>query len=127
MTEYHPIAFFLFLGLLVGVVAIVVSRLVSYSTPDNAYKKKAYECGSELFGDARIQFKVGYYLFALLFLIFDIESLFLFPAVRIFSSVAAGEVPGMSAWLLMLELGVFVLVLVTGLVYAWRKGALRWD
>ena len=76
-----------------------------------------YECGIPTRGDSMIQFRAGYYIFAILFLIFDVETVFLYPwAVRM-------KLLGPSG---LLCIGIFMFVLVMGLAYAWRKGALRW-
>ena len=83
----------------------------------NAQKGEAYECGIPTRGESMAQFKVGYYLFAILFLMFDVETVFLFPwAVRVREMGVDGLV----------SIAVFFGVLVLGLVYAWRKGALEW-
>ncbi|MDE6453728.1 MAG: NADH-quinone oxidoreductase subunit A [Muribaculaceae bacterium] len=83
----------------------------------NAQKGEAYECGIPTRGESMAQFKVGYYLFAILFLMFDVETVFLFPwAVRVREMGVGGLV----------SIAVFFGVLVLGLVYAWRKGALEW-
>lgn len=83
----------------------------------NAQKGEAYECGIPTRGESMAQFKVGYYLFAILFLMFDVEAVFLFPwAVRVREMGVCGLV----------SIAVFFGVLVLGLVYAWRKGALEW-
>ncbi len=83
----------------------------------NAQKGEAYECGIPTRGRSMTQFKVGYYLFAILFLMFDVECVFLFPwAVRVRELGGAG----------LLSIAIFFCVLVLGLVYAWRKGALEW-
>ena len=83
----------------------------------NPQKGEAYECGIPTRGESMAQFKVGYYLFAILFLMFDVETVFLYPwAVRV--RELGGE--GLTA------IAVFFGVLVLGLVYAWRKGALEW-
>lgn len=83
----------------------------------NPQKGEAYECGIPTRGRSMAQFKVGYYLFAILFLMFDVECVFLFPwAVR----VSELGVPGL------LSIAIFFIILVLGLVYAWRKGALVW-
>ena len=82
-----------------------------------AEKLSPYECGIVPVGDSWHPFAVRYYIFALLFLIFDVESVFLFPwAIRFRALGAAGFI----------EMLLFILVLAVGLVYAWRKGALRW-
>lgn len=83
----------------------------------NPQKGEAYECGIPTRGESMAQFKVGYYLFAILFLMFDVETVFLFPwAVRVREMGLGG----------LLSIAVFFGVLVLGLVYAWRKGALEW-
>lgn len=83
----------------------------------NSQKGEAYECGIPTRGESMAQFKVGYYLFAILFLMFDVETVFLFPwAVRVKELGADG----------LLSIAIFFSVLVLGLVYAWRKGALEW-
>ena len=83
----------------------------------NAQKGEAYECGIPTRGESMAQFKVGYYLFAILFLMFDVEAVFLFPwAMRVREMGVGGLV----------SIAVFFGVLVLGLVYAWRKGALEW-
>lgn len=83
----------------------------------NAQKGEAYECGIPTRGESMAQFKVGYYLFAILFLMFDVECVFLFPwAVCVHELGGAG----------LLSIAIFFTILVLGLVYAWRKGALEW-
>ncbi|MBN8218145.1 MAG: NADH-quinone oxidoreductase subunit A [Spirochaetes bacterium] len=123
MDAYTVLIYFLPLGALIAGAAMFTGNLLSIKTKESAHKREAYECGEVIIGDARIQFKVGYYLFALLFVIFDVESLFLFPVARIFrGQVASGLAPH-----LLLDLAIFVVVLSLGLAYAWRKGALKWD
>ena len=83
----------------------------------NPQKGEPYECGIPTRGESMSQFKVGYYLFAILFLMFDVETVFLFPwAVNMRDFLADGLV----------AVGIFFGILVLGLVYAWRKGALEW-
>lgn len=127
MNEYGIIGVFLFLGSIFVGGGIITSWLFGDHSPDNQTKRLPYECGESIIGDARIQFKVGFYLFALLFLIFEVEALFLFPCVGIFRAVAEGSVKGISTSLVMVELAVFVSILGAGLVFAWRKGLLKWE
>ena len=83
----------------------------------NAQKGEAYECGIPTRGESMAQFKVGYYLYAILFLMFDVETVFLYPwAVNVRSLGTDG----------LLCIAVFFGILVLGLAYAWRKGALEW-
>ncbi len=104
------VAFLMFFG------SLIFSRLLAPHRP-NASKNAPYECGESQIGPAWINFNVGYYIFALLFLAFDVEAAFLYPWAVVVREVG---VPGL------IEVGIFVSVLVLGLIYAWRKGALEW-
>jgi NADH-quinone oxidoreductase subunit A len=127
MSNYEPLIPYLFLGPLLGGGAILIGKMLGFWSPESDNKRAAYECGMEPFGNARIQFKAGYYLFALLFLVFDIETVFLFPCVTIFRKAVDGAFHQLTGTALFIELTVFVLILLAGLAYAWRKGALKWD
>lgn len=111
---------FLVAVLLTGIafVGIVVALAKAISPRSfNAQKEKAYECGIPTRGASWMQFRVGYYLFAILFLMFDVETMFLFPwAVVVTSLGPAG----------LFSVLFFLFILVLGLAYAWRKGALVW-
>lgn len=103
-------------GLSLVFLGLLVAKLISPRS-FNPQKGEAYECGIPTRGESMSQFKVGYYLFAILFLMFDVETVFLFPwAVRMRELGADG----------ILSIAVFFGILVLGLVYAWRKGALEW-
>ena len=80
-------------------------------------KNAIYECGLESKGDARVQFKAEYYLYAIIFLIFDVETIFLLPFAVAFGGVTVGACIAMM---------IFLLLLVEGLVWAWQKGVLTW-
>ena len=97
--------------------ALLIARLIS---PRSFSVKKAepYECGIPTRGESRLQFKVGYYLFAILFLIFDVETVFLFPWAVICKSLGTSG---------LLAVAVFLVILILGLAYAWRKGVLKWQ
>ncbi|WP_417914900.1 NADH-quinone oxidoreductase subunit A [Candidatus Electronema sp. JM] len=127
MEQYILIGFTAFLGTLFAGGAIVLAKLLSFRSPDSLHKRQAYECSETPIGDARIRFKVAFYIFALLFLLFDIESLFLFPCMKIFRAVASGAAGAVTINLLYLELFGFIFVLFSGLLYAWRKGVLVWE
>ena len=100
---------------LVGI-ALGVARIVSPRSY-NRQKGEAYECGIPTRGRSWMQFKAGYYLFAILFLMFDVESVFLFPwAVTVQDAGIDG----------LINILFFMVILILGLAYAWRKGALEW-
>ena len=84
----------------------------------NPQKGEPYECGIPTRGGSWVQFKVGYYLFAILFLMFDIETVFLFPWAVVVSEVGAYA---------LVSVGFFLVILILGLAYAWKKGALEWE
>ncbi len=127
MDSYILIGFAAFLGTLFVGGAITLAKLLSFRSPDTPKKRQSYECSEAPIGGARIRFKVAYYIFALLFLLFDIESLFLFPCVKIFRAVVDGAVQGITHQLVFIELSVFICILFSGLIYAWRKGVLVWE
>jgi len=113
---YIYLVLFAFIGSGMVIGGMVASHFLAPKNP-TPEKGLPYECGEKNIGDAWVQFNVGYYLFALVFLIFEVETVFLFPCAMILKTV------GMVA---LIELGIFVLVLALGLIYAWRKGVLEW-
>ncbi|MBD5267922.1 MAG: NADH-quinone oxidoreductase subunit A [Bacteroides sp.] len=103
-------------GVALVALALAVAGLISPKSY-NLQKGEAYECGIPTRGESMAQFKVGYYLYAILFLMFDVETVFLYPwAVNVRSLGTDG----------LLCIAVFFGILVLGLCYAWRKGALEW-
>lgn len=103
-------------GIALVAIALVLAGLISPKS-FNPQKGEAYECGIPTRGESMAQFKVGYYLYAILFLMFDVETVFLYPwAVNVRSLGVDG----------LLCIAVFFGILVLGLAYAWRKGALEW-
>lgn len=103
-------------GLAFSIIAILVAGLVTKGTT-NAQKSEPYECGIPTKGKTWIQLNVGYYLFALIFLIFDVELIFIFPWAVVAKSVG---------WVAMIEIIIFFFILFTGFLYAHKKGALKW-
>ena len=103
-------------GLLLVFAALFIARLISPRS-FSMMKSEPYECGIPTRGESMIQFKAGYYIFAILFLIFDVETVFLYP----WSVVMKGMGPQG-----LLCIGIFMFILILGLAYAWRKGALKW-
>ena len=123
MTEYSPYLFITVL--LVAAVAFAITPLAlawlwakCFSPPKPGHDKNAtYECGLESKGDAWIHFKSEYYLYAIIFLVFDVETIFLLPFAVAFTGLGAGA---------FISLMVFLLLLVWGLAWAWMKGVLTW-
>src|SRR5262245_36017524 len=116
-ANYLPILLFIGVALIFGGVSLILGRLVRPSRPYRA-KLSPYESGSPLFSDARIQFPMRYYIIAMLFVIFDIQVIFIIPwAVRFHSLGLLG----------LIEMLIFIAILLVGLWYAWKKGALEWD
>lgn len=116
--NYIPILFFVVIAVAFGVVSLLLGWVVRPSRPYRA-KLTPYESGSPLFSDARLQFPMRYYIIAMLFVIFDIEVVFLFPWAVVYRSKLG--------LLGLLEMGLFILILLVGFWYAWKKGALEWD
>jgi len=127
MESYTLIGFSVFLGAIFVGGAITISKMLAFHSPEGDRKVQPYECSEDPIGGARIRFKVAFYIFALLFLLFDIESLFLFPCMKIFKAVISGQMAGISSSVLFVELFAFILILFFGLIYAWRKGVLVWE
>ena len=117
LTRYFPIMFFIVLALVFGIWTLVVSSLLQPKYPEPE-KLSVYECGSEPFSDARMPFPVRYYIFAMLFVIFDIEVIFLYPWAVVFTKI---QLIGL------IEMLVFIGLFLVAYIYAWRKGALEWD
>ena len=115
--NYFPIIIFMVLGVLFGVGSIIAGWLLRPSRPYRA-KLLPYESGSPLFMDALVQFPMRYYIIAMLFVIFDIEVVFLFPWAVVFNRLGL---------LGLIEMGLFLAILIVGYWYAWKKGALDWD
>jgi NADH-quinone oxidoreductase subunit A len=116
MAAYIPILLFILVALAFPIATLMLARVVR---PSNYGKVKmaAYECGVEAEGDARARYSVKYYIIAVLFVVFDVEVIFLFPwAVRFNALGLFGFV----------EMVVFIAILVLGYFYAWKKGALEW-
>jgi NADH-quinone oxidoreductase subunit A len=115
--NYVPILLFIGIALAFGLVSLLAAKIVR---PHRPYKAKLapYESGSPLFQDARVQFPMRYYIIAMLFVIFDIEVVFLFPWAVVFQKIGLVG---------LLEMMVFIAILVVGFWYAWKKGALEWD
>ncbi len=117
LNNYFPILLFIVVSIIIGALPIIISRIINRGE-NNKAKNSAYECGFENFSDARMKFDIRFYLVAILFIIFDLEIAFLFPWAVALESLGLSGLIAMS---------IFLIVLVIGFIYEWKKGALNWD
>jgi NADH-quinone oxidoreductase subunit A len=105
-------------SLLVG-----LSGLIGWRRPSRA-KQQAYECGMEPTGDAREPFSVKFYLVAMVFILFDVEAIFLYPWAYIYRDML--QATGAAHWYGFVEMMLYIFILLVGYIYLWKKGALDW-
>ena len=117
LENYFPVLMFMLVGLGFGVAPVILGRLLAPYRPDTE-KNSPYECGFEAFEDARMQFDVRYYLIAILFIVFDLEIIFIVPWTLVFQELGPRA---------LVTMGLFVGMLFLGFVYVWKKGALEWE
>ena len=117
LENYFPVLLFILIGILVGIVPMLLGRVLAPHKPD-PHKLSPYECGFAAFGDARMKFDIRFYLVAILFILFDIEVIFLMPWAANVNALGLG-----GFWAVMGFLG----ILTIGLVYEWKRGALEWE
>lgn len=117
LESYLPILVLIAFALAFALGAFILSALVGQKKP-SAVKLAPYECGMPLFGTARERVSVKFYIIAMLFILFDIEAVFLYPWAVVFKRL------GMFGFI---EMGVFIVILLVGYVYVWKKGALEWE
>lgn len=115
-ADHLVLAMFVVIGMLFVPATLLASRLLAPSAP-SPRKLATYECGSEPVGPPWVQFRIGYYVYALLFVVFDIETVFLYPWAVAFNRMGA---------FVLVEMLVFIGILAFGLAYAWKEGALSW-
>jgi NADH-quinone oxidoreductase subunit A len=117
LTEFAKVLLFLFIGVVFVAGGLITSRLLRPHRP-NTEKSTIYECGEEPIGNPWIKFNIRFYTVALIFLIFDVEVVFLFPWAVIYKEL------GFFAFV---EMVIFLAILILGFAYAWAKGDLEWD
>nr|YP_009674311.1 NADH dehydrogenase subunit 3 [Xerophyta schlechteri]QDK59309.1 NADH dehydrogenase subunit 3 [Xerophyta schlechteri]QNQ14548.1 NADH-plastoquinone oxidoreductase subunit 3 [Xerophyta elegans]DBA11198.1 TPA_asm: NADH-plastoquinone oxidoreductase subunit 3 [Xerophyta viscosa] len=117
LHEYDIFWAFLIISSAIPILTFVISGVLA-PIRKGPEKFSSYESGIEPLGDAWVQFRIRYYMFALVFVVFDVETVFLYPWAMSF------DVLGVSVFI---EAFIFVLILIVGSVYAWRKGALEWS
>ncbi len=116
--EYHYLflGVFLLIAIIFPLLPILLAKIVAPKKP-NPIKTATYECGVETKGDSWVQFKVQYYVYALIFVIFDIEVIFIYPWAVAFKQMGSFA---------FIEMAIFLAILAFGLVYAWKKNVLEW-
>lgn len=125
ITEFGKVLIFLITGLLAVGFAFAVNKLIAPHHP-NPEKNSSYECGEETTGNSWIQFNSRFYVIALIFLLFDVEMIFVFPWATVFSDKALITEDARWGWLAFSEMLIFIGILLLGLVYVWRKKDLEW-
>jgi NADH:ubiquinone oxidoreductase subunit 3 (subunit A) len=123
LSTYYPIFLFLLVIVLFAVAALGVPHLISPRKP-TPVKEMPYESGMDPIGDARQRFDVKFYLIAILFLVFDVELLFLYPWAATYQD--GGWLPEGFGTVVFWEVVVFLATLIVAYVYAWRRGVFRW-
>jgi NADH-quinone oxidoreductase subunit A len=117
LANYFPVLIFIIIGVVIGIIPMILGWLVSPKYPDAA-KLSPFECGFPAFEDARLPFDVRYYLVAILFILFDLETAFLVPWAVVLHHIG---------WFGLAAMGIFLGLLLIGFIYEWKKGALEWE
>ncbi|RXZ83433.1 NADH-quinone oxidoreductase subunit A [Paenibacillaceae bacterium] len=117
MNNYVIVTIFILLGILLPVVALTAGRILRPHKP-NEEKRTTYESGNVPVGEGQVRFNVRYYLFALMFVIFDVETVFLYPWAVAYQQLGL---------FVLVEMLIFVAMLLVGLLYAWKKKVLKWN
>jgi NADH-quinone oxidoreductase subunit A len=115
-SEWQFIIIFVVLSPIFPLAPVILNRILGPQRP-NPIKQQTYECGIETVGDTWVQFKVQYYIYALIFVVFDVEAVFLFPIAAAYGQLGLFAI---------FEVALFVLILAVGLAYAWSRGVLEW-
>jgi len=117
LDSYLPILVLIGIAFAFALGSVVLSRLVGQKKPSEV-KLAPYECGMPLIGTAQERFSIKFYIIAMLFILFDIEAVFLYPWAVMFKRL------GMFGFV---EMGIFIIILLVGFIYVWKKGALEWE
>ncbi|MDR2285329.1 MAG: NADH-quinone oxidoreductase subunit A [Sphingobacterium sp.] len=125
LSAYGAILLMGIIGILLVCVTIFLAKLIAPKKP-NPIKESTYECGEETVGTAWVQFNPRFYVIALIFLLFDVELIFIFPWSVVFGNEFLIGADGRWGWFTMAEMGIFLAILIVGLIYVWRKGDLNW-
>lgn len=122
-TQFVTIFIFLLIGAAIVPAILLVGKILRPDHPDEK-KLTTYECGEEPIGSSWVQFNLRFYVIAIIFLIFDVEAVALFPVATVFRQWISSS-PA-NAWLVFIEVSIFLLILIVGFAYAWHKGDFAW-
>ncbi|MEH6306348.1 NADH-quinone oxidoreductase subunit A [Olivibacter sp. CPCC 100613] len=125
ITEFGKVFIYLIVGTLLVLFTLLLGKLLSPRKP-NAIKSSTYECGEVAQGSSWIQFNARFYVIALVFLLFDVEMVFIFPWTTIFGATELINADGRWGWYTLAEMFIFIGILLIGLLYVWKKGDLEW-
>jgi NADH-quinone oxidoreductase subunit A len=117
MNAYIPLLLLILAAAGLSLVLIALSSLIGPKKP-NPVKNSPYECGMAPIGGARVRFSVKFYLVAMLFILFDVEAIFLYPWAVVHRHLG---------WFGLIEMAIFIFILVVGYIYIWKRGAFEWD
>jgi len=125
ISEFGKILIFLITGIIMVAFAFFVTRMISPNNP-NPEKLTSYECGEEVVGSAWVPFNSRFYVIALIFLLFDVEMVFILPWATVFGDRSMNNFDKRWGWLSLTEMFIFLGILILGLAYVWVKGDLDW-
>ncbi len=125
LTEFGKVFIYLVIGVLLVLFTFFLGWLVALKKP-NPEKLSSYECGEEPTGNSWIQFNSRFYVVALVFLLFDVEMVFIFPWATVFGQETLIAADARWGWLSLFEMFIFIGILLVGLMYVWKKGDLNW-
>jgi len=117
LGAYLPIIILVVIAALFGLGSVIFSSIVGQKKP-SPVKLAPYECGCEPVGSAQERFSIKFYLIAMLFILFDIECVFLYPWAVLYKRLGLFG---------LVEMGIFIVILFVGYIYVWKKGALEWE
>lgn len=125
LSEYGKILLIAIIGALLVCATIFLARFIAPKKP-NPIKQSTYECGEQPTGSAWVQINPRFYVIALVFLLFDVELIFVFPWATVFGDAGLVAADGRWGWFTLVEMAIFLGILVVGLVYVWKRGDIAW-
>lgn len=125
ITEFGKILIFLIMGIFFVGITFLLSKVIAPHKPNNV-KNSSYECGEDVVGSSWVQFNSRFYVIALIFLLFDVEMVFVFPWSTVFSDQTLIATDARWGWMSFIEMMIFISILLLGLVYVWKKKDLDW-